>query len=339
MSVLPYLKNWISQLGCERVTDSSEGLTCCCPFHKDNKPSFTINGKTGLWLCWSANCPYGQGNLVQFLVYAFGMSVSKALAITEDLPILVDLETIRALPPWEKRNALEQDEVMREGLLGLYSKCPKYLLRRGFTKAILKEFQVGYDPLTDYAVIPCRDLEGRLVGISKRACSEQEPKWVHENFSKGNIVYNAERARWDRTTVPFKKAEGIVVEGQLDCMWMVQHGWLNTVSTLSANVTSTQVDILSRCFSAITVFFDNDEGGFTGAYYLAKKLHVRVPTYVVSYPVSEDGSKVDPSRLTANQIHGRLNAREEALEFIQDAAPLVEYMREQKMKKRLSNRR
>lgn len=343
MSLLPYLNKWLVQLNCDRITDSNEGLTCCCPFHKDRKPSFTINGKNGLWICWSANCPYGKGNLAQLLVYGFGMSMSKARDVVSELPILIDVESISGLPPWKDRHKKPDDEEMSEGLLGLYDGCPRYLLKRGFTKEVLKHFEVGYDRDTDYAVIPCRDLKGRLVGISKRSCSGQEPKWVHELFSKGNHLFNAYRARWDRTENGLVPSRGIVVEGQLDAMWLVQHGWLNSVSTLSANVTTTQVDLLVKCFSEVTIFFDSDEAGMLGAFYLAKKLYKRVPTFVVTYgelllkpDVLELNQKLDPSRLTLAENQQALDGRQEALVFIDENTAAVAAIQEKRKRMRLS---
>ena len=44
-----------------KETKSKPELQYHCPFHSDNKESFSINTQTGLWICFTC----GKGNLRQ----------------------------------------------------------------------------------------------------------------------------------------------------------------------------------------------------------------------------------------------------------------------------------
>ena len=57
-------------------------LTCCCPFHKENKPSFGINLHTGLYNCFSCDA---KGNIVKFVseINKISMTEAKEIVVNE----------------------------------------------------------------------------------------------------------------------------------------------------------------------------------------------------------------------------------------------------------------
>ena len=50
-------------------------IICCCPFHKDSRPSFTANTETGLYHCFSCGA---KGNAITFLAEIENISNKEA---------------------------------------------------------------------------------------------------------------------------------------------------------------------------------------------------------------------------------------------------------------------
>lgn len=46
--------------------DSDKNIMIYCPFHNDEKASFSINKRNGLFKCFSTVCEVGGGNVEKF---------------------------------------------------------------------------------------------------------------------------------------------------------------------------------------------------------------------------------------------------------------------------------
>ena len=73
----------------KNIKISGDEIHCCCPFHKENKPSFSINLETGKYICFSGKCGK-KGNLVSFISQMSGKSYKE---VENDLQI--NLENIK----------------------------------------------------------------------------------------------------------------------------------------------------------------------------------------------------------------------------------------------------
>lgn len=256
--------DYMSRAGCSRIRVSGDEAVATCPFHNDTKPSFAMNLRTGLFICYSAHCGV-TGNIINFLHSALNFTYDRARTIAEEmLEWDSDLqEHDPFLPDWDYRH--EKGEVerentppIREAQLALYYFLPRSLANRGFDPQHLKAWEIGFDYGTKRVTIPVRDREGKLVGITKRAARpDQEPKYLHLGFQKGQYLYGYHREKlYDVGT------NAIVVEGQLDAVAWDCVGWeYLPLATMGTKVTKHQANMLVD-FERVLLAFDNDPDGW-----------------------------------------------------------------------------
>lgn len=128
--------------------------TCCCPFHTEKTPSFSVSPAKGLFYCYG--CHKG-GDAVKFIMEMDHISYPEALRILANKYNITIPEA--ELSPEEKQAARE-----REGLLNLMEYAAKtyeanlreteegqaeglaYLRSRGFRDDTIATFHLGYAP-------------------------------------------------------------------------------------------------------------------------------------------------------------------------------------------------
>jgi len=242
----------LEKLSISIESQTSQEFNLFCPFHKNrNSPAFYINRKTGLWQCFNPSCGK-KGNFRQLYKALTGRPYGKDIKLdpialkkeiekgffkkehTEDLDI-VDIEI-----DFSK----EEDVVLLQGITN-----------RGITLETLEYFEVGFSRVKERIVIPVRDQSYKLVGYIGRAIREdQEPRYLYNRgFRRADYLFNLQNAK------SFNSC--IITEGSVDAMAIHQSGYPNVVSTLGAQVTSSQVKMMKRYFDSIIIFSDNDEAG------------------------------------------------------------------------------
>jgi len=242
----------LEKLSISIESQTSQEFNLFCPFHKNrNSPAFYINRKTGLWQCFNPSCGK-KGNFRQLYKALTGKPYGKDIKLdpialkkeieqgffkkehTEDLDI-VDIEI-----DFSK----EEDVVLLQGITN-----------RGITLETLEYFEVGFSRVKERIVIPVRDQSYKLVGYIGRAIREdQEPRYLYNRgFRRADYLFNLQNAK------SFNSC--IITEGSVDAMAIHQSGYPNVVSTLGAQVTSSQVKMMKRYFDSIIIFSDNDEAG------------------------------------------------------------------------------
>lgn len=122
-----------------------------------------------------------------------------------------------------------------------------------------KEFEIGYDELTNRITIPIRDDLGNLVGVKARyfyrAVPEDENKFTYiERCAKSQILYGLYK------TIGFikNKQRVFVVEAEKGVQQLFDKGYCETVSTGGSKVTKCQIDKLTRLCVPIIFVFDKD---------------------------------------------------------------------------------
>jgi DNA primase len=246
-------------------------LTAHCPFgglHKngyDKTPSFSINVNTGLWMCRGCG---SKGNLRK-LLKVFGMK-----------------RTMRNFYARKfQKDDEDYDEIKEYLPLPPDSGFSTYLLDRGFTQDALDWFGIYYH-CTGTAVIPVYDLS-RLVGYQERVLKGGDAKYL-SSFPDG--VFFA-LGRWGATVYHTRL---ILVEGALDCVWMHQHGYFETISGFSSSLSNAQIKRLQKSPREVWIAFDGDEAGKRASEELSKKLP---KAKVVRLPEGRDVQELDPMEL------------------------------------------
>lgn len=65
-------------LGFERFARFGENFKCCCPFHEDVDPSFTIYDKNNSFYCFGCN---KGGDVIEFIMEYYGVNFIEAIKI------------------------------------------------------------------------------------------------------------------------------------------------------------------------------------------------------------------------------------------------------------------
>lgn len=218
-----------------------------CPLHNDSSPSFSVNLESGGWKCFSG-C--GSSNDLAQLIYRINGGDIKIIRnrleslLASDEDILERVLNPKVAPVEER----EQEPIFYER-----NKMYPYLFNRGFTPAILKEWNVGIDSLTKSIAIPVT-VDNRLVGIVKR--SVVGPKEYKNSFGmdRTHILFGLDR-------IPMTYSWVVVLESPLDVIWCHQHGIHNVVATFGNALSAEQAALLLKRFWVVVLAYDNDLGG------------------------------------------------------------------------------
>ena len=128
----------------------------------------------------------------------------------------------------------------------------------GISLAIQKEFEIGYDPLTDRITIPIRDDLGTLVGVKGRLYGEPDeyhPKYLFiEKCAKGRLLYSY----WQNKEYIKHNKYLYITEAEKGALQLVTMGFRNSVAIGSKTVSRTQIELITRTGCTPVFCFDAD---------------------------------------------------------------------------------
>jgi DNA primase len=279
-----------------------------CPFHQERTPSFHVSPDDKLYHCFGCQA---SGDPFNFVMETEGLDFPGALEALADRSG-VTLETEVADP-----NAVTRRE-RRERLQALLGRAAayyarylweaqeaaaarQYLLGRGLSEEILREFRVGYAPsawdrmlvasrkagfsdeelltvglaqrsqssrgqiydrFRERIMFPAADARGRVLGFGARAMREnQRPKYL--NTSDGELYHKRSQLFGiDLARGPAARAgRMILVEGYTDVLALHQVGLRNTVGIMGTALTEEQVAGLERVVPVLELCLDADRAG------------------------------------------------------------------------------
>lgn len=273
-----------------------DNIVAKCPFHADNDPSFAMNIRNGLYICYACDA---RGNLAKFLE---GMGMNPLDVKRRYRRVLERASKAKSTPfnPVKPNVVMEVNRRIPEDLLGLFNRTPAGLLEEGFSEETLKHFRIGEDTLHERTTYPLRDLEGNLVGISGRAWSNDvDPRYkvyrteyenwdlpIHET-DKSLLLWNAHKV-YPTVFRGHETQTVVVVEGFKACMWVHQAGFPLVVALMTKTMSDAQKFILERMGARYILMLDNDEAGLAGTISVGTKLlrtsSVKVALYDAPQP-------------------------------------------------------
>ncbi len=262
-----------------------------CPFHEERSPSFSVDAGKGLYHCFG--CQRG-GDAFSFVMEAEGLDFPTAIEqLAQDAG--VELEREREDPrEEERRHRRERLLALLDRTAGFYAgylwkasdagPAREYLLGRGLSEDVLRDFRVGYAPdawervtvtarangFSDEELLaaglaqrskrgglidrfrgritfPLADARGRVLGFGARAMrDEQGAKYL--NTSEGEL-YHKGRLLFgiDKARQPIAKAgRVVVVEGYTDVLALHGAGVGETVAIMGTALTREQLGELAR---------------------------------------------------------------------------------------------
>jgi DNA primase len=238
---------------------TAKELNVLCPFHKggtERTPSFRADTDRGL--CYCNVCHQGW-NLRQ-LLYALGLS-----------KVQVDIE-LADLELAEQTQEKIPVVYIPDYVLGAYRACPTYMLKQGFRKDVLQEYEIGWDKQYKRVVFPIRDHLGRLVALYGRNSGEdiKQRYVVYKDELKGVVELvrvPLHHYLWGMDRLYALGTFGcidelILVEGIKKALWLKQLGWDSVVALNGSRLSPEQHSILSRLnVNKLTLLLDNDDAG------------------------------------------------------------------------------
>jgi DNA primase len=273
----------------------------CCPFHKEETPSFYVNDEKGFWHCFGCGV---HGDAIRWLTDARGLGFMDSV---KELADAAGMEVPAADPAAQQRaeRAAGLHDVMaaaqswfEEQLGGLEGAAARaYLEMRGISDSTRHRFGFGfapdsrgklrsalrdlgndklveaglliqpdddrepYDRFRGRLMFPIRDRRGRVIAFSGRIVGSGEPKYLN---SPDTPLFDKGRTLFniDKAAAASRAARRvIVVEGQMDVIALDQAGLGEAVAPLGTALTEAQLGLLWRLSPSPILCFDGDSAG------------------------------------------------------------------------------
>lgn len=236
---------------------SDDEWSVLCPIHSDNNASMRINIAKGVFYCHGCHVRGTLSKLAWTLKLPYRRLNSQEAGMSTLMAKLGKLREggITTAPAafWEEKRLDRYRSVQTPW----WTDQPR--AGCGFTANTIDSFDLGYDPIEEQAIIPIRDMHGRLLGVTRRNLGRdsrikyKDPK----GFDKSGNLF----AAW---FLPQVTAHYVVlVEGPKDCMkvWQAGHP---SVAQYGSYITPEQIRILRHLgITTVITMYDNDEGGRT----------------------------------------------------------------------------
>lgn len=128
----------------------------------------------------------------------------------------------------------------------------------GISLTTQAEFNISYDPQTNYIAIPIFDELGSLVGIKGRYFGkpdEQHPRFQYlEKCNKSRVLYGY----WQNREYIKNNHDLIIVESEKSVLKLAEYGFRNVVATAGKTISKHQVELITRTCCTPIFAFDKD---------------------------------------------------------------------------------
>lgn len=279
-----------------------------CPFHHEKTPSMMVSAERQTFKCFG--CGEG-GDVFTFIEKIEGVDFYNALKILADKAgVKLSHDRVRYGEKEYKSDHKTKIFEINNWAKQLYHKIlmdhPKadharhYLLERGLTDEIMREFELGYAPdswdlLTKFLknkgfkeeeiaqagvaikndrggiydrfrgriMFPIGNTMGLTVAFTSRILKDDDKQAKYINSSESPIYSKGKTIYGlDKAKMAIKEADSaIFVEGNMDVITCHQAGFRNVVATSGTAITADQIKILNRYASEVAFCFDSDTAG------------------------------------------------------------------------------
>jgi DNA primase len=282
-----------------------------CPFHNEKTPSFYVSAAKGIYKCFGCG---KAGNVVTFLQEHEKLTYPEAIKWLADY-YKIEIEETEKSPEQQQQQLTEESlRIINEYAANYFHDTLlnneegqaiglSYFKQRGFTKATLEKFRLGYCPegydtfgkeaiqkgysaeLLERAglikhrndkyydvyhgrvIFPIQAMTGRVLGFGARILKKNDkaPKYIN---SPENELYNKSRVLYgmhqSRQAIG-KQDECFLVEGYTDVISLHQGGVENVVSSSGTSLTEGQLRLIAQLTKNLTILYDGDAAGVSAA--------------------------------------------------------------------------
>lgn len=281
----------------KRAGRNFKGLS---PFSGEKTPSFYVSPEKNIWHDFSSN---KGGDVFSFVMEVEGLDFRAALELLAQRAG-VDLSQYDSKGGQEiarqKRRLLEAHQLAakyyQQSLLQNQRALEYVFQKRGLSKAVVQEFQIGYAPdagdaLVQFLVkkgftknelslggltnrfggdlfrgrmmVPLMDASGQVIGFTGRIIVDEPnaPKYLNTPqtplYDKGRHVFGLSQAK-----EAIRKGDyAVIVEGNLDVVSSHQAGFTQVVATAGTALTEAHLKALVRLSPNVRLAFDGDAAG------------------------------------------------------------------------------
>jgi DNA primase len=275
----------IEKLGIDIIKIRGDEVDCRCPMkdkhsHGDKNGSFGFNLKTEEFCCF-VGCLKGRG--IHQLVYQV-TGVSEAGAPVQE--------------PVQKKfiEHREKDKKIIPTIpflpIAINNRGEDYLLRRGLSTQSIEKWGIRFWDERNAVVIPIEDKGYALRFLEIPKTGPDEGKKY--KFIVGTKISDT---LFGLSKLPEYVKNVILVEGSLDCIYMHQLGFTNTLALLHADISQQQIKMLGGVTDVVYIMLDGDKTGRTASEKVKVLLNHRFIKKICYLPEGKD-----PDNLSKEEI-------------------------------------
>lgn len=268
------LPDILAELGCHHIRDKGDYYTCG---NRDgDNPSSIVIYKNEYIGCTNYTRQITKNgrsaDIFDLVAYVEDCSFAEAMKFVcgvagldyygekEDIP--ESLQILKLLKEMSLGNENEDDSQVRpipEQILLYYMPYPNKMFEDdGISLDVQREFEISYDPQSNYITIPIRDSLGTLCGVKGRYFGEPDEyhtKYVYiEKCNKSHILYGY----WQNREYIKNSKFIFVVESEKAVQQLATIGVRNAVSTGGKTISKNQIELITRTGCTPVFAYDQD---------------------------------------------------------------------------------
>ena len=268
------LPDILAELGCHHIRDKGDYYTCG---NRDgDNPSAIVVYKNEYIGCTNYTRQITNNgrsaDIFDLIAYVEDCSFAEAMKFVceiagidyygerEDIP--ESLQILRLLKEMSVGEDNEDNSVVKpipEEILTYYLPYPNKMFEDdGISLEVQQEFEISYDPQSNYITIPIRDSLGTLCGVKGRYFGEPDEhhtKYVYiEKCNKSHILYG----HWQNREYIKNSKYIYVVESEKAVQQLATIGDRSVVSTGGKTISKAQIELITRTGCTPIFAYDQD---------------------------------------------------------------------------------
>ena len=264
----------LEELGCGHIRNHGEYITAS-NLYGDNKQAINLYLNDGLTCINHTRTMVNNKratDIFDLISFCRDCSFPEALRWTceilgldyysepEELPqSLQILQLLKEMATGESSEETDPLKPISEKILTYYLPYGNKMFEDdGIDLDIQEEFEIGYDPQTNYITIPLRDSIGTLVGVKGRFFgkpNEYHPKYFFlEKCAKSKLLYGY----WQNKSYIKNNKRLIICEAEKGVLQLASMGIRNAVATGSKTISKTQIELIIRSGCIPLLALDKD---------------------------------------------------------------------------------
>lgn len=267
----------LEELGCGNIREHDGYFTASNPDGNNPQALTVYNNESLITINYTRNIAKNKRTTDIFDLVSFYQDCSFPEALkyvhnvlgldyySEDAHISEDLQVLRMLIEINKDIYDEEDNTPVKPISNtildyLLPYGNKMWCDEGISLTTQAEFNIAYDPQTNYIAIPIFDEIGSLVGLKGRYFGEPDEyhvKYMYlERCNKSRILYGY----WQNKEFIKNSKYIIIVESEKSVLKLAEYGFRNVIATGGKTISKHQVELISRTGCTPLLAFDKDVG-------------------------------------------------------------------------------